>query len=190
MRPRVYLTLAALALGFCALNLRPASAQSLVGDQFSGALNFGGYSNQNFFNPTTATVVDPGVEFPYSDTFSFINVDLGVDTLLVQQGPVGSGGGANSWDIFLTDLNPATTLLSISLLSSTIPSLQVSLNNNTIQVSKPADTLPDTGYQALFKIGLRQPAGGGNTVPEPGALAMLFGAGVAGTGIVIRRKRA
>ena len=166
--------------------LAGTASASLIGDEIGGELHFGGFGTTNFFDPATATVVDPGNEFEYLDGFSGINVDVMGDSIWIDQflninfDTVNEidGGSANSWEIWITDLDwvnmPGTPLVGIAVDSNV--AVNTSFDDHSIHISFAGGLLTTEGFH--IHIDLRH---GDGVVPEPATMA-LFGFGLVGLG--------
>ena len=94
-------------LGCVAAIPQTAHAQ-LLGEKIDGTLNFGGFGGTNFYAPLNIqTVVDPGVEFKYGDSYSHVDTDLTDNTVTLTQYSSNGGAlsGSNSWFISLKNLD-------------------------------------------------------------------------------------
>jgi len=177
----------------------PAFA-SWTGDTVSGVLNFGGYGTTNFFDPVngyvpagssgiqpSAVVTDPDgafVEFMYLNGFAGINVDIDATNWRVHQFPASPGyeGPANSWDIYISGLDPDVAAI---VGSSTIPGVTWALldGGDRLQISYPGgDMFGPTSRPHGWVVEFRT-----EPIPAPGAILL----GSIGVGVVswLRRRR-
>jgi hypothetical protein len=188
-----------LALGTATVTAVPALA-GLVGVSVTGTLNFPCHPDNpacipglNYFDPANrfvppgagnasgpvVTVVDPGVEFQYNDTFTAINADFGPNSLAVIElviqifpGPPAPATGLNDWSMKFSGLGAGGALTNVVMTSNTFPDLKSGFDADTITMSFPGSDFPTSGsFSAQFAITHAPTA-----IDEPGTILLLAGA--------------
>lgn len=152
-------------------------AVTLLGSTVTGSLTFPG-SGANAFNPSTTTIVYPGVEFGYADVFNRISANFGSLDLEITDQSLSPGTNNPEQFVFM---DSAFVGLSLVPGSNNYPvGFTSSLVGNTLTINAPAELLGTATYQAEFAF---SPA----AAPEPSSY-LLFGTLLLGLTPVIRRQ--
>ena len=193
-----------IALVMLAVLLVNASADaSIEGDSIAGVINFSGgptnyFDPVNGFVPATNSGIQPGavvtsadgayVEFEYLNGFSGFHVDVDAATVSINQFPVSSGGGAASWDIWITGIDwnggpgGITGITEISDTFNGGGAVTAAYTTDSLHFTYGGGTLSSSGATAVYQLS-------GSAIPEPSTVVIWSLLASVGLAVGWRRRR-